>query len=147
MSDTVVDSSIVAKWILPEADSAVAQLFLAQSAQKNERLVILDLVYAEVANAIWKQHHRGLATLDEARAFLASLLRCPVQVEPATRVLQSALEIAAKHHRSVYDSLFVALVQNLSLPGITADEPLYQAVKNDFPQVILLRNWEPQPGP
>ena len=37
MSDTVVDSSVVAKWILPEADSAEAQLFVFESAQRNER--------------------------------------------------------------------------------------------------------------
>jgi predicted nucleic acid-binding protein len=124
MSDSVVDSSVVAKWILPEADSAKAQLFLSESAQRNERLVILDLVYAEVANAIWKQYHRGLATLVECRAFLDSLLHCPVQVESAIRLLQPALEIAAKYRRSIYDSLFVALAQDLKLGGITADEPL-----------------------
>ena len=146
MSDTVVDSSVVAKWILPEPDSAEAQLFVFESAQRNERLVILDLVYAEVANAIWKQYHRGLATLAEARIFLDSLLRCPVQVEPATRVLQLAFEIAAKYQRSIYDSLFVALAQDLKLPGITADEPLCQVIQKDFPQIILLRNWKRRPG-
>ena len=37
-----------------------------------------------------------------------------------------------KYHRSVYDALFVALTQDLGLPGITADEPLYNAVHVDF---------------
>src|SRR5207249_2459716 len=102
MSDTVVDSSVVAKWILPEADSAEAQLFVFESAQRNERLVILDLVYAEVANAIWKQYHRGLARLAEARIFLDSLLRCPVQVDrrlvPST-CFRDCGQVSAKHLR------------------------------------------------
>ena len=52
MSDAVVDSSVVAKWILPEADSAQADRLIAEVAQKGERLVVLDLAFVEVTNAI-----------------------------------------------------------------------------------------------
>jgi predicted nucleic acid-binding protein len=141
MSDTVVDSSVVAKWILPEPDSAQADRLIDEVALKGERLIVLDLAFVEVANAIWKRHHRGLATLDEARGSLDDLLQSLVHVEPANRLLKPALEIAAKHHRAVYDALFVALCQDLGLQGVTADEPLYNVVHADFPQVILLRNW------
>ena len=68
------------------------------------------------------------------------LLHCPVHVEPATRLLKPALEIAAKYDRSIYDALFVALSQDLRLTGVTADEPLYNAVHADFPQIVLLRS-------
>jgi len=141
MSDAVVDSSVVAKWILPEPDSAQAKRLIAEIALKGERLVILDLAFVEVTNAIWKLHHRGLATLDEARQFLDKLLRNPVHVEPAVRLLKPALEIAATYHRAVYDALFVALSQDLGLQGITADEPLYNTIHTDFPHIILLRSW------
>ncbi len=147
MSDMMVDSSVVAKWILPESDSAHAQLLASDSVRRNDRLVVLDLVHSEAANAIWKQHHRGLATLAEARVFLDALLRCPVHIEAAVHYLPLALEIAAKYQRSIYDSLFVALTGTLNSPGVTADEPLYHAVQMDFPQIILLRNWKPQSGP
>ena len=141
MSDTVVDSSVVAKWILPEPDSAQAERLITEVALKGERLIVLDLAFVEVTNAVWKRYHRGLATLDETRQFLDDLLQSPVDVEPAVRLLKPALEIAAKYHRAVYDALFVALCQDLGLQGVTADEPLYKAIHTDFPQVILLRNW------
>jgi predicted nucleic acid-binding protein len=141
MSDTVVDSSVVAKWILPEPDSAQAKRLITEVAQKGERLIVLDLVFVEVANAIWKQCHRGLATPDETRQSLDDLLHSPVHAEPANRLLKPSLEIAIKYHRAVYDALFVALSQDLGLPGVTADEPLYNAIHADFPQIILLRNW------
>jgi predicted nucleic acid-binding protein len=141
MSDTVVDSSVVAKWILAEPDSAQADRLIAEVAMKGERLIVLDLAFVEVANAIWKRYHRGLATLDEARQFLDKLLRSPVHVEAANRLLKPALEIAAKYDRAVYDALFVALCQDLGAQGVTADEPLYNTVHADFPQIILLRNW------
>lgn len=141
MSDTVVDSSVVAKWILPEPDSSLAHQVVTDIALQGHRLIVLDLALVEVANVIWKQHHRGLATLAEVRQFLQDLLKCPVHLEPATRLLAPGLEIAVKYDRAVYDALFVALAQDLNLRGVTADEPLYRAVCADFPQIVLLRNW------
>jgi hypothetical protein len=75
MSDTVVDSSVVAKWVLPEPDSAHAERLIAEVALKGERLIVLDLAFVEVTNAIWKRHHRGLATLDETRAMTAKQVK------------------------------------------------------------------------
>src|SRR5437016_1937260 len=111
MSDTVVDSSVVAKWILPEADTAQAQRLVSDVALAGERLLVLDLAFPEVANAIWKRYHRDLATLDEARQFLDDLLNSPVHVEAAVRLLEHALAISAKYERAIYDALFVALCQ------------------------------------
>lgn len=141
MSDIVVDSSVVAKWILPEADSAHAKRLITEVVLKGEKLFVLDLAFIEVANAIWKRFHRSLVSLDETGQFLEDLLLSPVHVEPASRLLTAGMEIAIKYHRSVYDSLFVALCQDLGLPGVTADEPLYNVVRTDFPQIILLRDW------
>lgn len=87
MSDTVVDSSVAAKWLLPEADSPDADRLITDVTQKGERLIVLDLAFIEIANAIWKRYHRGLATLDEARQFLDKLLHSPVHAEPANRLL------------------------------------------------------------
>ena len=141
MSDTVVDSSVAAKWILPEADSAQALRVVTDISQAGGRVILLDLALLEITSAIWKRLHRGLISLMEARQFLDELLRSPVSLESANRLLRPAFEIAAKYDRSIYDALFVALTQDLGFPGVTADEPLYQAVHSDFPQVVLLLDW------
>lgn len=141
MSDTVVDSSVVAKWIIKEPDSPQAQRLISEVTLKGEHLIVLDLAFVEVTNAIWKLHHRGLATLDEARNYQDALVNVVAHVEAANRLLKPALEIAAKYDRAVYDALFVALCQDLGLPGVTADEPLHNAIHKDFPQIVLLRNW------
>jgi predicted nucleic acid-binding protein len=141
MSDTVVDSSVVTKWVLPEADSPHAERLLTEVAGRGERLIVLDLAFVEVANAIWKRHYRGLTTLDQARAALDTLLQVPVSAEPAMRLLQSALEIAAKYRRAIYDALFVALARDAGLQGVTADVPLHTAVHVDYPEIILLKDW------
>jgi len=141
MSDTVVDSSVVAKWILPEADSPQAQRLIAEVAGKGERLMVLDLVFPEVANAIWKCWRQRLISESDADAMLSALFACPVHIEPAMRLLSPALKIAARYDRAVYDALFVALAQDRGLPAVTADEPLHNVIRTDFPQVVLLRNW------
>jgi predicted nucleic acid-binding protein len=141
MSDMVVDSSVMAKWILPEPDSAQAQRLISEVALKGARLVVLDLAFVEVTNAIWKRYRRGLATKDEAGQFLEDLLRAPVHVEGAFRLLEPALEIATRYDRTIYDALFVALSQDLAMPAITADEPIYNVLHSDFPHITLLQDW------
>jgi predicted nucleic acid-binding protein len=141
MSDVIVDSCVMAKWVLPEADSAQAMRLLTEVIARGERLVALDIALVEAMNAVWGQRHRGLIPLEDARGFVRDLLGSPVHFQPAEGRLLPAFEIAVKYDRAIYDALFVALVQDLQLPGVTADEPLWRAVHADFPNIVLLRDW------
>jgi predicted nucleic acid-binding protein len=141
MNALVFDSSVVAKLILPEVDSAQAQRVFADAASQGARLVMLDLALAEVASAIWKRHRQKHITRAEADAFVTLLLQCPVQIQPAPALIKAAFEIAVRYDRAIYDALFVALMIDLSCAGVTADEPLYNVLRTDFPQLLLLRNW------
>lgn len=140
MPDLVIDSSVGAKWVLPEADSPQAQRLIFDAAAKGDRLIVLDLALPEVANSIWKRRHRGLLKDDEARQLLDALLHAPVTIEPAARLLPAAFGLATRYDRAVYDALFVALAPDLGLQGVTADEPLYNAIHAAIPQVVLLRD-------
>jgi len=141
MSDLVVDSSVVAKWLLPEADSAKAHQLIVQAAASGKRLIVLDLVFPEVANVIWKRYRERRINLVESKGLLEALVHVPVTVELAVLLLDSAFEIAAKYDRAIYDALFVALATKLALPGITADERLFNAIHTDFSRIALLRDY------
>jgi predicted nucleic acid-binding protein len=136
------DSSVVAKWVLPEPDSDAAERLASEVIAAGQRLVVLDLAFAEVANAIWKRAHRELVTEKQAQELLDELLASPVQLEASRRWLTSAMEIATKYDRAIYDVLFVATTRGLKLLGVTADEPLHDAVHTDFPEIVLLRDWQ-----
>ena len=142
MSDVVVDSCVVAKWILPESDSADAIRVLSEVTVAGGRVIVLDLAFAEVANAIWKRVHRGLLTASEADDFLHDLESLPVEVEPSRRLLAQAFEIAKRFDRSVYDALFVAAARDLGLRGVTSDIPLQTAVSAEYSEIVLLGNWK-----
>ncbi len=58
MSDVVVDSSVIAKWFVPEPDSAQAHRVRATTIAAGDRLIALDLIFVEVANVIWKKHRQ-----------------------------------------------------------------------------------------
>jgi hypothetical protein len=47
-ADIVFDSCVIAKLVLPEADSARATSVLHQTGARSGRVVALDLAYAEV---------------------------------------------------------------------------------------------------
>jgi predicted nucleic acid-binding protein len=141
MSNIVVDSSVVAKWFIPESDSPKAKAMVLDSARAGTNLIVLDLAFAEVTNVLWKKFRQKLMTADQVRDSLAEMQTAPLEVTPVTRLLPTALEIAMKYDRAVYDALFVSLAQNLALRAVTADERLYNAVHQDFPNIVLLRNW------
>lgn len=141
MTDIAVDSSVIAKWFVPEPDSAVAQKVLTDTKAGGGAVIVLDLLHVEVANVIWKRHRQKKITSDEAKGALNDLLNAPLSPSPAINVLSQALEIAVKHDRTVYDAAFVALSQDMGIKGVTADERLYNAVHAYFPQIVLLRDW------
>jgi predicted nucleic acid-binding protein len=141
MSNIAVDSSVVAKWILPEPDSVKAQEVVSRTLAAGAELVVLDLVFPEVANAIWKRQRQKLITPIEAAQCLALLEKIPVRVEAAVALLPLAFQIASKYDRAIYDALFVALARQKVIPGVTADEPLYNTTHSDFPELTLLSHW------
>src|SRR5271157_2111915 len=94
MNDIVVDGSVVAKWILPEADSTHALRLTKDVPAAGGRLFVLDLIFPEVGNAIWKNQRQKLITFAEARSALAVLKSIPFHFEPAALILDQAFEIA-----------------------------------------------------
>jgi predicted nucleic acid-binding protein len=88
---------VIAKWVLPETDSAQAQRVLSDITGQGFRLFAVDLAYAEVASAVWKRLRQKAITLAEANGFLDALLRAPIEVVPT----EDLLKLAVSHRGSV----------------------------------------------
>ena len=82
-----------------------------------------------------------MLTLAEAKQALDLLQRATVQLIASLPLLSDAFDIAAQYDVAVYDALFVVAARSLKVNGVTADEPLHQAVVVAFPEIVLLRNW------
>jgi predicted nucleic acid-binding protein len=101
-----------------------------------------DLLIAECGNVFWRRCRQGDITPDEATESLADLLTLNVPLVPATSLVQSALQLALQHQRTVYDALYLALAQERNCDLITADERFFHALSTQFPQLQLLRHWQ-----
>ena len=120
----VVDSSVALKWFVPEIHSEQAASLLETSIQ----IAAPDLLYPEAGNIVWKKVGRGELQPGEARDVVAALKRIPIAIASSSLLLDAALEIAIAHHRTVYDSLYVALAVARDCPFVTADDRLANAL-------------------
>lgn len=96
-SDWVVDSSVVAKWFLPEPDTALAQRVAADVRAQGHQLIVLDLALIEVANAIRVQHHRRQLPRADAELFFDDLMHAMLDVRPARPLLPAAFALATRY--------------------------------------------------
>lgn len=123
-SPLVVDSSVAAKWYLPEPDSALAEAVAAAHS-----LLAPDLLVTELGNILWKRVERSLMPQREAEEIVARFVeREPIRFYRAPVLIRAAVEIASTYHRSVYDSLYVALAVHEDTVMVTADARLVNAL-------------------
>lgn len=141
MNDWLIDSSVAAKWILPEVDSQLALQIITDVTSQGAELWLLDFALLEVTQVIWVRYHRQLLTLQEAENALSLLQQVPFRLHPSLPLIQAAFNIAAQHDISVYDALFVAGTVDLGIKGVTADVPLVRAVGSTYPNFKLLKDW------
>jgi|ERR1043165_6049110 predicted nucleic acid-binding protein len=136
MTTYVLDASVAAKWFLP----AAGETLLAESLEilrdftaGRIGLLVPDLFWPEFGNTLWKavrtrQISRGFA--DEAMAIMEQLAP---KTAPTAPLVQAAFSIAAAFHRTVYDSVYVALALDSGRLLVTADEHLANALAARFP--------------
>ena len=135
----VIDAGVVVKWFIPEVDSAIAHQLLERYLQGVDSPVAPDLLIAECGNVLWRRCRQGDITPAEATESLADLMTLRIPLVSATSLVQSALSLALRHQRTVYDALYLALAQERHCSLITADERFFNALHSQFPQLQLLR--------
>jgi len=126
----VIDASVVIKWFIPEAGSDAASRLLASE----DRFAAPDLLFAEIANTIWKKVQRGQLTRAESQRLVSDFERIAVDATPCRALANDAHALALITSRSVYDSMYVALALRLNTRVITADERFFHALQS-FPDL------------
>jgi predicted nucleic acid-binding protein len=142
MKNLVIDASVVVKWTLPEEDSEHALALHDAHLEQNWSLLAPTLILTEVANAFWKR--RDQMDVEIAQEALSALLASGIELVPIEYLFAKAHRLACQHGRTVYDALYLALAQQRGCDFVTADERLYNAVKDQLPWVKWLRHI-PQP--
>ncbi len=121
----VVDASVAAKWILPEAGSSAA----AALRQQDSELIAPSLLAAEIGNAIWKAARRGNVSTSEALTGIEAALIWFETLIPIEELRVRALALAIELGHPIYDCFYLALAERENAPLVTADEAMIAAAR------------------
>jgi len=124
----VVDASVVIQHFIPDTYTTNADVLFDQLSKTLE-IHVPEFCLLECTNVLWKQVRFNNLTLAEAKASIQDLQMLPIYVEPASLLLQRALEIGIQHQLAVYDSAYIALAERLGYPFVTVDSRQEQAAR------------------
>lgn len=111
----LIDSSVIIKFFSKEPGWESAKEHLTYES------ATVDLAVKELGNALWKKVRRGEMRLDDAIEILTSY-PLAVNILDQKKYLSKALEIAAAHDITLYDSLFVAAAIENGCELVTCDK-------------------------
>lgn len=120
----VVDTSVAAKWFFDEPNARHAQRLL----DEDWDLHAPDFLDLELDHVVAKRCRRGELTRNESARVRAAFAGFPIHRHRSQPVRDAAFEIACRHRRGIYDSLFVAVALLLGTKLITADRRLHDAL-------------------
>lgn len=125
----VVDASVGIKLFVDEDYSdKVHTLFEQLAADPPANLYVPDLFFIECTNILLKYTRRFGRSLEDSRADLVDLGRLSLRVVPTAELMEDAFLLGAEQNITAYDACYAVLASRLSLPLVTADEPLAKAV-------------------
>jgi predicted nucleic acid-binding protein len=122
----VVDANVAIKWYVDHADSPAAM----QIADSDAELLAPDLIYAEVANALWKYVRVKQIKLADAGDALTALPTRFDAIVGMDSLADDALQIANELNHTVYDCFYLVLARREKAPLVTADKRLAVAVQS-----------------
>jgi predicted nucleic acid-binding protein len=140
----VVDTSIVIKWVLNEADTHAAEMLLVNWNSKNFTILAPTLLVYEVANVLYQNVRKGNFTIERAREAFTGILN--------TGLILDSSQIADRGKRSIeltsqfnspatYDAHYLALAEREGCELWTADTRLWKAVHNNLSWVHSLSEY------
>jgi predicted nucleic acid-binding protein len=133
----VLDSSVAAKWVLPEPDSLQALSLLADVRNQTHELIAPDVLPVEVGHALTRAERTGRISPADGFALWCRVMRdCP-QLFPYLPLMPRAYELSSRMRIGIYDCVYVALAEQEQCELVTADNRLVNAFRGRIAIVPL----------
>lgn len=117
----VVDASITIETLVSSQFVGFAENAIFGDLSPEFRAIAPQFALLEGANVLWKYVGRGLIPSERGFALFEQLLEIPVNIVSIEDVLTQAFEIGMQYRLAIYDSVYIALAQQLSAPLYTLD--------------------------
>jgi predicted nucleic acid-binding protein len=111
----VVDASAAVLIALEYAESVLNQATW---------VLVPDVFFAEVTNALWKQHTFADTSVEACESALSICLSIPNQVVPTSELCQEAFQLARTNRHPAYDMFYLALAHREGATLFTKDKNL-----------------------
>ncbi|MHA1838354.1 MAG: type II toxin-antitoxin system VapC family toxin [Candidatus Ranarchaeia archaeon] len=135
--EVVLDASCVVKWFTEEENTNHALHLLELHRTAQTTLYAPDLLVYEVLNAL---RFKPNINTDTIKTWSRDLLDLQLTlIPPTTDLVQHAVELALQYSTTIYDSVYLALAENLGVKLVTADIHFTGKI-NQPDRIILLKN-------
>lgn len=141
----VVDTSLVLKWILSEADSDKALALLAEWSRDKVAILAPSLLMYEAANSLHQQMKRREFPFEAAKQGLLDILDAGLNLyfSPDMALSIRAIELAGQFRlQATYDAHFLALAETKNCELWTADTRLWNSVQGKLKWVRSLNEYQ-----
>ena len=141
--EVCVDASLAVKVVVTEPDSDKADALFDEWAYEGKQLIAPAFFEVETDSILrQKVMLRKELTLEQAEAAFAKLQTLPIQQIAVLGQRQRAWEVAANYgFATVYDATYLALAELRGCEFWTADERLFNWVKDTLTFVKWLQNY------
>ncbi len=131
----VIDASALAAYILREEGFQDIKEYLLLGVHS------IDLVYAEVTNAIYIAYKRKRINKEYADIALKALMelyQTIITIENHIPLLEDAYRLSLKYNTPIYDTLYIALARRGKGKLLTKDKKQAEIAKHENIEVILI---------
>ena len=134
-----VDASLLAKLRFPEELSDKAAEIYDAWVRGKVSICAPQLIFYELVSTANKKVVAGSVSLEQAELAMEYFLTEPLEVVTSDSLYREALRIAQRLTlRSTYDAHYLAVAEDLDCEFWTADERLYNGVRDRFPLIRWL---------
>jgi len=131
----VLDASVILKWFMEERESDKANILREGHVAGKFTITVPDILIYEVGNAL---RYEPEFSFKEVNLCLGQLYELNLNIiAPLPDLTDLITEIAYQKDITFYDASYIALAQELDFQYVTADEKLYNKLR-DFPFATLL---------
>lgn len=144
----VVDASVAVKWHLPDEEHlAEARHLLTRFASGEIELFAPSQIWYEVPSAITVASlgRKPRITQQQGKDAIEEFLALGVHTVDDDDLILAAYPLVHQHGCALYDALYLALAQRLSIPFLTADAKLYRAIRH-LPDAVWISDYFQQPS-
>lgn len=137
----VLDSSVMVKWVLPEADSDKALRLRDDLLKSVHEMLSPDIFTVEASHALTRAERQARIVAGQARTLFLDILTTPPRVCPFQPFLLRSIDISSTMRGGVYDCIYVAVAEHEKCELVTADTTLVRVLQPTFSFIRTLSSF------